>query len=370
MSSAWDLVADLERVARESPERRASTVRRVTDLFLCGADALTEQQIELFDVVIARLATAIEARARAELSERLADVPRAPRAVIRFLAHDEIVIARPVLSRSPRLSDEDLIAVVLAKGRDHMLAISERSRLNEPVTDVLVTRGDRVVVHAVAANPGAHFSPATVTALVDRARADEALQALLSRREDLPEVHLSQLVVMAAEAARRRLAQSMPEVARPALDAAVQQSASSIEAIVSGGGRDYCAAYQKLRPVIEARRLVEDDLVALTATGRLDETICAVAHIAGLAIPTAERLFDGGESDLLLVIGRCHGWSWSTVQTLLRLRQPSGVSGEGMRRLEQHYERLSPAAAQRVLHFLKVREASPAGRRQPRSNVR
>jgi uncharacterized protein (DUF2336 family) len=368
MSSAWDLVADLERAARDSPERRVLTVRRVTDLFLRDAEAFTEQQVELFDVVIARLAAAIETRARAELSERLADIPRAPRGVIRFLAHDEIVIARPVLSRSLRLSDEDLIAVALAKGRDHMLAISERPRLNEPVTDVLVTRGDRVVVHAVAANPGAHFSPATVTALVDRARADEALQALLSRREDLPDADLRQLVEMAAEAARRRLAQSMPEVAGPALDAAVQQSASTIEAIVSGRRRDYGAAYQKLRPVIDARRLAEDDLVALTATGRLDEAICAIAHIAGLAIPTAEQLFDSGEGDLLLVIGKCQGWSWGTVQALLRLRQPDGVSREGMRRLEQHYERLSPAAAQRVLHFVKVREASPAY--QPRSNLR
>jgi uncharacterized protein (DUF2336 family) len=93
---------------------------------------------------------------------------------LRSLAHDEIVVARPILSRSERLTDDDLMAVAVAKGRDHMLAISERRFLTEPVTDFLVSRGDRVVVHAVAGNPGARFPEGGITKLIDKARADEA----------------------------------------------------------------------------------------------------------------------------------------------------------------------------------------------------
>jgi uncharacterized protein (DUF2336 family) len=137
--------------------------------------------------VIARLAAAIETRARAELAERLADAPNAPRGVLRSLAHDEIVVARPILSRSERLTDDDLLSVAVAKGRDHMLAISERRYLAEPVADFLVSRGDRVVVHAVAGNPGARFTEGGIAKLIDKARADEALQTLLRQRTDIPD---------------------------------------------------------------------------------------------------------------------------------------------------------------------------------------
>src|SRR5215207_8700972 len=170
MGSLPKLIKELEASIAHGPSgRRSETLRRVTDLFLHDPEALTEQQVDVFDLVITRLANAIETRARAELSERLADVPNAPRGVIRSLAHDQIVVARPVLTRSERLSDDDLIAVAIAKGRDYMLAISERARLSEPVTDVLVSRGDRVVAHAVAGNPGARLSMVTSAALINRA---------------------------------------------------------------------------------------------------------------------------------------------------------------------------------------------------------
>ena len=191
MGSLPKLIRDLDvSIAHGSPERRAETLRRVTDLFLHDPASLSDEQVDVFDVVITRLATAIETRARAELAERLASVPNAPRGLIRSLAHDKIVVARPVLTRSERLSDDDLIAVALAKGRDYMLAISERSRLSEPVTDVLVSRGDRVVAHAIAGNPGARLSRMSSATLLNRACADEALQTLLSERDDLPEAQL------------------------------------------------------------------------------------------------------------------------------------------------------------------------------------
>jgi uncharacterized protein (DUF2336 family) len=37
---------------------------------------------------------------------------------MRRLAKDEIAVARPVLARSPRLSDDDLIAAARVGGRD------------------------------------------------------------------------------------------------------------------------------------------------------------------------------------------------------------------------------------------------------------
>ena len=144
---------------------------------------MDDDQVSVFDVVIGRLSRAIELRARIELSERLAPVPNAPSGVVRQLALDEIAVARPVLIGSPRLTDQDLVAVSAAKGRDHMLAITERPNLGEPVTDFLILRGGRVVTHAVAANQTARFSRHGMGVLVMRAVQDDALQATLGARQ-------------------------------------------------------------------------------------------------------------------------------------------------------------------------------------------
>jgi uncharacterized protein (DUF2336 family) len=378
MSVVSSLILDLEdSISRGSQDRRLENLRRVTDLFLRDSEGLTDEQIDLFDVVIARLAAAIETRARAELAERLSDAPNAPRGVIRSLAHDEIVVARSVLARSERLSDDDLVAVALAKGRDHMLAITERSVLTEPVTDVLVKRGDRVVVHAVAGNPGARFSEGSIATLVDRSRADEALQTLLGQRSDLPEAHVRQLMVIAKETARRRLAEALPEASSPDIDIAVEWSATKLESVVVPGGRDYSAALAEISERTAVRPLRERDLAAYAEEGSFEHSVCALSSIVGLSVTGVEHLFKAAEADLLLVIGRAQGWNWDTVKSLLAMRIGDPASAASLKKSYETYEQLSPTTAQRVLHFLKVREASQkqaaqtaAANRQIRSKVK
>ena len=73
-------------IANGSSQKRVETLRRITDLFVNKAEQFNEEHVELFDQVIARLSDVIEARARAELSERLAHVPNAPINVLKDLA--------------------------------------------------------------------------------------------------------------------------------------------------------------------------------------------------------------------------------------------------------------------------------------------
>jgi uncharacterized protein (DUF2336 family) len=371
------LIQELEDTIARSPSgKRVDHLRRVTDLFLRDAQALNDEQIELFDVVIARLATAIETSARIELAERLAEIGNAPRGVVRSLAHDEISVAHPILSRSERLSDDDLVAVALAKGRDHMLAISERRALTEPVTDVLVKRGDRNVVHSVAGNPGARFSEVGMAALVDRARADDALHALLGKRTDISDNQMRQLVAIAKETARRRLGNSMPEAPRPELDHAVEIGSLRVEAAVVPGQRDYTEAMQAVETIAASRTLTEQDIVGYATESRFEECVCAISLMTGLSINASERLFRESEAELLLVVAKAHEWAWPTVRKMIKLRGDGADQAHLVKRAHDTFSQLKPTTAQRVVHFLKVREASQkraaelAASRQIRSNVR
>src|SRR3954468_16558121 len=102
MTTPLPLLDELESaLAAGSGARRDDILSRITDLFLGNASNYSPDQISLFDDVITRLATTIEAKARGRLATRLADGPNAPASVVRMLAFDDdIEVARPVLTRS------------------------------------------------------------------------------------------------------------------------------------------------------------------------------------------------------------------------------------------------------------------------------
>jgi hypothetical protein len=191
-------------------------------------------------------------------------------------------------------------------------------------------------------------------ALLNRACADEALQALLSQRNDLPEAHVRQLVAVARETARRRLAQTMPGGVKSSIDVAVEHSAQRVEAAVASR-RDYGKAFGIVHALTEERPIAETDLFQFASNANFEETVCAVAYVIGLSVSAAERLFEGPEADLLLVIGKSQGWSWRTLRALLTLRKPT-PSAQDLRRAQETYDQLSTATSQRVVQFLKARE--------------
>src|SRR5437879_13415947 len=103
---ATSVIEDLESaLAAGSSERRVAMLHRVTDLFLAGASAYSEDQTSLFDQVMNRLVDHIETRTMAEVSTRLAPVPNAPAGAIRPLAHDdETSVAGPALAPAAPLT--------------------------------------------------------------------------------------------------------------------------------------------------------------------------------------------------------------------------------------------------------------------------
>ena len=184
------------------------------------ADGYTGEQIELFGDVLERLIKTIEIRALADVSARialaemstqLASVKQAPPGVIRRLArHDEITIARPVLTESARLTPEDLVELAETKGEQHLLAISGRWWLNEVVTDALLKRHYPSVSLRLVSNPGAKMSAAGYAIVLKQAETDPALAVETGIRVDLPVDLRQQLLRSATEAVRARLLSRAP----------------------------------------------------------------------------------------------------------------------------------------------------------------
>jgi uncharacterized protein (DUF2336 family) len=133
-NSTLAVIGELESALKDgSSAKRIETLRRVTDLFLDDADRLNEQQVKIFDDVLMHLIERIETKALVQLDSALAPVDNAPIEVIWRLADDDhIEVAGPVLVRSARLSDDDLVRIAERKSQQHLLAISGRASLVRP----------------------------------------------------------------------------------------------------------------------------------------------------------------------------------------------------------------------------------------------
>jgi uncharacterized protein (DUF2336 family) len=155
MSARRSLIPELnEMIERGSPERQTRTLERLTAFFLERANQFNADHVELFDCVFSRLIVELGTTARVHLSQRLAPLANAPLDVVRRLARDDdIAVAAPVLTRSPRLAQSDLLDIAETKSQAHLIAIAARPGIAAPVVDVLLRRGNRDVELHLARNP-------------------------------------------------------------------------------------------------------------------------------------------------------------------------------------------------------------------------
>jgi len=132
MTRTLPLIDELEAaVTSGTIARRIEMLTRVTDLFIDGAPRYSGEQIDVFDDVMVRLVSTIEAKARARLAHRLAPIANAPTHVINMLAvDDDIEVAHPVLSQSERVDESVLLASASTKSQLHLFAIAQRKSLS------------------------------------------------------------------------------------------------------------------------------------------------------------------------------------------------------------------------------------------------
>jgi uncharacterized protein (DUF2336 family) len=363
MTNPTSLIDELERaLTAGSNAQRIAMLARVTDLFVEGANRYSPGQINLFDDVLAKLANAIEAKARAKLASRLAPLPNAPVGVVRLLAFDEdIEVARPVLAISERLDEADLVANATAKGQQHLAAIAERKTLTEAVTEVLVARGDRQVVHTVAKNNGARFSDAGFRMLVKRSTCDDALAAQVGSRGDLPRQHFLRLLHDASAEVRTRLSAENPE-AGTTVETVLTEVVGGIRSETRKVSPDYAAARARVEALHKAGRLGENEIHGYARERRFEETAIALSLLCGIEIDVVERaLLDPGH-EIALILAKVAGFSSTTAKAILLLKQAGrGMSAQDLDQALGTFARLQVETARRVFGFYRARFKGPSG---------
>jgi uncharacterized protein (DUF2336 family) len=355
-----DLLNDLELAfAQGTPETRVAALWHATDMLLVGQ--YSEEHIWIFGEVIDRLAVELELQARAKLANLLSRSNNAPIQTIRKLAHDDaILVAGPVLRHSERLEETDLIRAARSKSQQHLFAIAQRESLTETVTDVLVTRGDQRVAHAVARNQGARFSEKGFLNLVKRSENDSILAECVGVRQDIPRHLFLQLIAKASDVVKQRLALVAPATSDQ-VQHAVADAAGAIHARFGPGSKQYFAAKRLVIELHQSGDLDERELCAFAKQGKFEETTVAFSLLCGVPSDVAERALIEGTPAMLLILGKSTGFSWKTVESLIVMRAGDGGVAKGdLDAAFVQFCRLQTTAAKKVLSFYEARRQSRA----------
>jgi uncharacterized protein (DUF2336 family) len=359
-----ELTAEVDAAVRDgTPARRARMVEQFAAFFLAHADRLSLEQLNLFDNVMARLASRADARSLVELSTALAGVTPAPEQTMRSLScHDNPAVAAPALT-SDVLTDAELIEIARHCGQQHLLGMTRRKRLNQALTEVILKHSGKDVVRALVRNAGASFSASGYTSLLATAEHDETVAESLGLRPDVPADTLQSLLAKTTDIVRTRLLKG----SSPAVRERVQAALKAIPAPVSKKpqGQDELA---------EARAAI----IALNKTGKLNDSsvnrfairreypnvIAALALLTGATVDIIAPLMDEEGGSGLIIACRGSRLNWPTTQTVLNNRRVPPLSKEHLEQAREMFDMLYVSAAQYTIRFEMPANPAAAGKKE------
>ena len=359
MSQSLQIIDELELALNSnSIEQHNSILKKVTALFLGSADRITEEVSSVFDDVILRLVDHVERRARAELSWDLAPVAYAPLNVVRRLASDDdITIAGPVLARSPRLTDQNLVEVARTKGQSHLSKVAERAQLSQAVTDVLIDRGNQQVVTKVASNTGARFSRTGMSMLVMRASGDDELTYAMSRRSDVSRRLFKRLLSYATEQARQRMLATSAPADREAINRVLAQLADQAGSRTISE-KEYAAAQRLVHTFSQDTEQTRSKVLQFADGYRIAELVAAMSILSGVPIALVSRLICDTEPFGAMVMCKAIGLAWMVAHAVLNnLPGISEDREEKLGEMEEHYAHMSAESAERLLDYWQMCQA-------------
>ncbi|MFO1184474.1 MAG: DUF2336 domain-containing protein [Bauldia sp.] len=352
--------------AERSDAKRTELLSRLADVYAANATDVGAAESELFSDIFAKIIDSVSKVYRVKISNHMAPAASTPRDIAVRLANDDsIEVAAPMLEASPVLTDDDLVAIANSASQDHLAAIAGREIVAAKVTDVLVDRGDRKVVHKVSANPGAAFSESGMNKLIVRAESDNELQTLIADRNDLSPQAMRTLVTRAsnsivAELERQGCAvtpdipESVQETMRRALTTSLANRRAEIRrvnAMVAAIADDERTASDAIGELLDADRFL--DIAAL------------VAQLTKLEHNLIFGILAKGPAQQVMLVLRSLDVSWAITARVLDVRDKKGLMPIPPGDLSSAFNEIEVAQARRLIRFMKLRKMVGAEAEKP-----
>lgn len=337
------MLSSLTRMPAEmSSDSRRQLLNAVTDLFLLDEAPNEASQAHYGDIAVRSLPH-LESDARRDYADRVAATPSLPRDVAVTLASDpDSDVARLVLKLSPVLTDTDLAAIAISQSQRHLMAIAERARLSESVTDILVERGDLEVLHTVSANEGASLSEKGFDRLIERGGNDGQIGLALSSRSDLTPNRAERVM---------RIVEQLSD------EGGLWSKASSKAVDLARQARQQRLEIKLLLADLAAGARPLDEIVTMLAEeDRAFHLALVFAQVASLSTDQALRVLMQRDASGIAVTCRALGLSTAAFEAILTLRARRMMFAKSATEDDlRGYDALDPAMAERTMRFLKLK---------------
>lgn len=351
MQDARGCLLELEQLAAQGDrDSRNELLERVTDLFFLTSEQQNAAEKAVFGDVMERIAYELELKTRARLAERMSEAYGAPHQLIVRLATDKIGVARPVLKKSPVLMDEDLVSIAQKNGQGHLFAISDRSKLDTSVTDIIVARGDDTVLSNLAGNDGVEFSPNGLMQISRRAGANSSLYDALELRTDMPRALLNDAKRTISERLKTELAANSSNISGDEIDEIIEDRALDMHLRTGEQAR-------QSRTQNNNRQDISEEMILLLARKRkLTESVQCLSLMSGVSLAIVSHCILDADLSALAVLCKSGDLKSATFASLIQLRSasnpvPAPMIADAMR----HYDMLNVDTAHKALDAIHQR---------------
>jgi uncharacterized protein (DUF2336 family) len=210
------------------------------------------------------------------------------------------------------------------------------------VTDILVERGDREVLHTVSANEGASFSDRGFDRLLERGQDDAAITGALARRSDLTPNRVQRVLRIVGHFAEGGTAGANATAETVSLARQARQQRLEIKLLMA----DLSAG---TRPLDEIVTMLADE-------DRAFHLALVFAQVASLSTDQALRVLMQRDASGIAVACRALGVSTDAFGAVLKLRGRRMMFAKAATEDDlKSYAALDAATAERTMRFLKLK---------------
>jgi uncharacterized protein (DUF2336 family) len=349
MGRLAQLAANPQDTTREEIFLAVASLYRVQDTHL------NDRERMLMRDILRRLTGNVEMTIRIALAERLADDTTAPHDLILLLADDLIEVARPIILKSPLLSDSDFLQMVLACGTAHQEAVASRDGIGEIVTEALARCEAETVLVALVRNETAKISATTYQTLVEKSQRLASLQEPLVRREDLPAELATRMCEWVSEALKTYIVHNYAVEPRKLDDAFAR--AETIVKTEPAAPKDVPAvsAHKLIDKLATAGQLKAGFLLRVLHQGQIDLFDLAFARMLNLSLTQLRQtLYEQGPRPVALAcravgIDRCVFATVYNLSRQARMMRPVFTAADKSE-IEAVFDGFSKQAAMAELH--------------------
>jgi uncharacterized protein (DUF2336 family) len=255
-------------------------------------------------------------KVRLALADALSMSRHAPPQVIAALASDQPEVASIVISRSPLITDADLIDRVASGSTATQVLIARRPSLSMQVSAAFAEVGEAEACGALLANPGAAIASISFRRLAERHGDLPRLREAMIADPRLPSDCRHMLLVKVGQAlSRSQLVCALIGSARAekvTRDACIKASLTLIEGTQPA---EHAALVEHLRLNGD---LTASFLIRMVAYGRIDFFGSAMVALTGQSEQRVRSLLSSGSDGALSALMRAAGLATSTHRVIVR----------------------------------------------------